>query len=400
MEGITMNMQPRTASDVQAGTCEPEAGSVTRLSRAVPSAPWDRARSVVPSTDRFLLPDSRRKWRTTVVFDTYWRFAAERQAIFFRRLSGGNPPWTDDRILSCHRFTNAYRASDRVSQYLINNVIPVGMQTPQELFFRVILFKLFNRISTWRHLKSAFGEVTYADYSFNRYNAVLTDLLKRGQRIYSAAYIMPASPFGEGYKHANHLRLIELMMKDELPQKIANAPTLKAVYQLLLSYPSIGPFLAYQYAIDSNYSNLTDFSEMDFVVPGPGAVDGIRKCFIDTGGLTEPDVIRAMADVSQAEFERLDIDFPDLWGRPLQLIDHQNLFCEVDKYARQAHPEVQGSSGRQRIKQAFKPSREPLTYGYPPKWRLDTSQPVQIFHTGGPATIVAQEESQASLPFP
>jgi hypothetical protein len=190
------------------------------------------------------------------------------------------------------------------------------------------------------------------------------------------------------------------MMDDELPKKIADAPSLRSAYELLLAYPSIGPFLAYQYAIDCNYSSLTNFSEMDFVVPGPGAVNGIRKCFIDTAGLTEADVIRVMADISQVEFERRGISFPDLWGRPLQLIDHQNLFCEVDKYARQAHPEVQGSSGRQRIKQAFKPSREPLTYGYPPKWRLDTSQSVDLSHTGRLAPTLAQEATQGSLPFP
>jgi hypothetical protein len=394
-----MTARPATVPEVHARPCEPDSGSMAHASKALSTLTPDRHEPVVDSADRLMLPGGRRMWRTSVVFDTYWRFAAERQAIFFRRLTGASSPWTDDPILCCYRFTNAYRASDRVSQYLINKVIPAGEQAPEELFFRIILFKLFNRISTWRHLRSALGELTYADYSYSRYDAILTELLNRGQRIYSAAYIMPAPPFGEVHKHANHLRLIECMMEDELPERIADAPSLRSVYQLLLAYPSIGPFLAYQYTIDCNYSSLTDFSEMDFVVPGPGAVSGIRKCLIDTADLTDSDVIRAMADISQIQFERLGIDFTDLWGRPLQLIDHQNLFCEVDKYARQAHPDIEGFSGRQRIKQAFKPSREPLTYGYPPKWHLDTSQPVDIPHTGRRATMFAQEGPQASLPF-
>ena len=35
-----------------------------------------------------------------------------------------------------------------------------------------------------------------------------------------------------------------------------------------------------------------------------------------------------------------ELDFQNLWGRRLQLIDCQNLFCEVDKYSRvyPAHP--------------------------------------------------------------
>ncbi|MCY3888977.1 MAG: putative DNA base hypermodification protein, partial [bacterium] len=55
-----------------------------------------------------------RRVRVTEVFWSYWRLAAERQAIFFRRVSGEASPWTDDPVLGRYRFTNAYRASDRV----------------------------------------------------------------------------------------------------------------------------------------------------------------------------------------------------------------------------------------------------------------------------------------------
>src|SRR5438094_843323 len=60
--------------------------------------------------------------RPSPVYETYWRFAAERQRIFFSRLAGDPAPWTVDPILGSYKFTNAYRASDRVSQYLIRNV--------------------------------------------------------------------------------------------------------------------------------------------------------------------------------------------------------------------------------------------------------------------------------------
>src|SRR5216684_2084624 len=77
--------------------------------------------------------------QTTAVFDTYWRFAAERQEIFFRRVSGVAAPWTADPILRSYRFTNVYRAADRVSQYLIRKVIYGGDQSEEEVFFRVLL---------------------------------------------------------------------------------------------------------------------------------------------------------------------------------------------------------------------------------------------------------------------
>ena len=142
---------------------------------------------------------------------------------------------------------------------------------------------------------------------------------------------------------------------------------MKDLFDLLKEYPTLGNFLAYQYCIDLNYSELTDFSEMDFVVPGPGAKDGIKKCFTDVNGYSESDIIKYMCDIQQREFDRLEIDFQSLWGRPLQLIDAQNLFCEVDKYSRVVHPSIQGISGRTRIKQVFKKSEEKISFWYPPK---------------------------------
>jgi hypothetical protein len=133
----------------------------------------------------------------------------------------------------------------------------------------------------------------------------------------------------------------------------------------------IGDFLAYQFVTDINYSEIMDFSEMTFVVPGPGARDGIRKCFPSLGGLNEVEIIKLVADHQDREFERFGIEFRNLWGRPLQLIDCQNLFCEVDKYARHAHPDVKGISGRTRIKQSYRPNSEVISYWYPPKWNIN-----------------------------
>ncbi len=78
-----------------------------------------------------------------------------------------------------------------------------------------------------------------------------------------------------------------------------------------------------------------------------------------------------MTERQEKEFQRLGLDFEALWGRPLQLIDCQNLFCEVDKYARVAHPHAKGVTDRTRIKQTYLPNLEPLSYWYPPKWGIN-----------------------------
>jgi hypothetical protein len=316
-----------------------------------------------------------RELHPTPVFDTYWRFAAARHEIYEARLAGYPPPWTRDPILSAHRFTNCYRAADRVSQFLITQVSYRGDQCWEEVFFRTLLFKVFNRVSTWRLLSRQLGAVTWAGYDFATYDSILAERLAAGERLYSAAYIVPPPPFGETRKHRNHLRLLELMMRDHVPDKVADARSMAAAFRVLESYPGIGPFLAYQYLIDLNYAAVLGFSEMEFVVPGPGARDGIRKCFGRAADGIESEVIRYMADAQEQHLIRLGLRFPGLRGRPLQLIDCQNLFCEVDKYARAAHPEVAGISGRTRIKQAYRRDSTPLSAWFPPRWGLNGAAP-------------------------
>jgi hypothetical protein len=333
-----------------------------------------------------------RELRPTAVFDTYWRFAAARQQVYEARLAGQAPPWTSDPILAAHRFTNCYRAADRVSQFLITQVSYRGNQAWDEVFFRTLLFKVFNRASTWRLLIGQLGEVAWEEYDFARYDGILERWQAAGERLYSAAYIMPPPPLGEIRKHSNHLRMIEKMMRDEAPAKVAEASSMNEAFNVLVSYPGIGSFLAYQFLIDLNYAAELRFNEMDFVVPGPGARDGIRKCFGAVASGIEAEVIRFMADAQTEEFRRLGLSFAGLRGRPLQLIDCQNLFCEVDKYARAAHPDIAGISGRTRIKQAYRRDVAPLTAWFPPKWGLNRGDPPMDSCPlrGGPAPAGSQ----------
>ena len=277
---------------------------------------------------------------TTEVFDTYWCFAAERQRIFFRKAARCQPPWTADPILLRYRFTNAYRAADRVSQFLIRRVQAEGPQNASALFFRTILFKLFNRSDTWVLLEAKCGPLTPETFDYSSCERALSDAMALGRRIYSAAYIMPSGRVEGQHKHQAHLKLLEAMMRDDLPGQLAECGSMQRAFDLLRQYPMIGDFLAYQYVTDLNYSDLLNFSEMEFVMPGPGARSGIRKCFADYGSYSESDLIRWMADHQEEEFAKRGIEFSSLWGRPLQLIDCQNLFCEVDKYARVYHPEL------------------------------------------------------------
>ncbi len=309
----------------------------------------------------------------SLVFDTYWYFASERQSIFHARGGGAEAPWTDDPVLGAYKFTNAYRASDRTSQFLIKRVIYNEDHDWPSTLLRVLLFKVFNKTATWNLLEASLGPMSLNNFSSERINAVLDDAIASGTAIYSNAYIMPsgAASMRQARKHRMHIALLSDIVRGSVSADIQKANSMEQAYNIIRSVPSFGPFLAMQFLVDLNYTQFLNFSEMDFVVPGPGARDGIRKCFQSLGDYDETDVIRWVAERQELELSTRGLEFKTLWGRPLQLIDCQNLFCEVDKYARVAHPEVEGRTGRTRIKQRFRAHAEQLTPWYPPKWGIN-----------------------------
>ena len=233
---------------------------------------------------------------------------------------------------------------------------------------------MFNKIETWEYLENHLGEISMRTYDYEKYNKLLMQKIESKERIYSAAYIMPSGKncFGFDKKHQNNLKLLEYMMKTELSKKVAKSKTLKELYEALLTYPTLGAFLAFQFAIDINYSDLCDFSEMSFVVAGPGAKNGIQKCFGDLKGFQYEDIIKYVSECQEEEFDKRNLKFKSLFGRRLQMIDCQNLFCETDKYARVAHPEICGLNDRKRIKQQYiNRNLERIDYFYPPKWGIN-----------------------------
>lgn len=303
------------------------------------------------------------------VYDRYWYFAAERQAAFERRIGGQPAPWSTDPILQTYKFCNVFRAADRVSQYLIREVIYGSPAEPADKLFQIVLFRLFSRPETWKELTSELGRPPVID-DLGRLAGALDKVRQRQGRLYTHAFILcAADAYGQGAKYRNHVELLRHMFAlDGLDQKLLCARSLQAVYELLHGYPLIGDFMAYQIAVDLNYSDLINFSENDFVQPGPGAKRGLAKVFTALGGYSPAEAIMWMVEHQDQEFDRLGLPFGGLFGRPLHAIDAQGLFCEVDKYTRVALPEL--ASARKRIKAKFQPSPEPLPLFFPPKWKL------------------------------
>ena len=302
-------------------------------------------------------------------FKYYFYFIQERMNMFWRKFDNSRI-LTEDPILQEYKFTNVYRACDRVSQYLIRNVISKDLSkySAEDMLLRILVFKVFNRISTWEYLEEVYP-VSKDSFDVNELSQLLSERQK-SMPIFSNAYMMAGSH--SKYEHIDSKHQVWLkMIEDEFIsmhgfREILNSSSMSDVYNQLRTYPLIGDFLAYQYTIDLNYSPYLNFDENSFVKAGIGAVRGIKKCFVSYGASYE-DAIRYTYD----HFEELQqrygyTDFRPLPGREPKLIDLQNCFCETDKYLRAAMPDLR--VGNVRIKQRYKPTENKIDFYFPTDW--------------------------------
>ncbi len=309
------------------------------------------------------------------VFKYYFYFIQERMNIFWNKYDSNKQPWTNDLILKENKFTNVYRASDRISQYLIKNVIYDRLEgfDERDVLFRVLIFKIFNKIETWEYLESKIGAISIKNFDLPKVNSLLSEKMSQTP-IYNNAYMMTGTHSKYNhltFKHEKWLQMVQdEIVKGKTLEKIVTAKSLEKVYQLLRERSFIGDFLAYQYTIDLNYSPVIDFSEDTFVKAGIGSIRGIKKCFYPLGKSSFEDAIR----YTHNNFEKYQqkygfTDFKNLFGRQPTLIDIQNCFCETDKYLRAKMPELQVDN--KRIKQKYKSGKPTIDLFFPPKWQLN-----------------------------
>lgn len=308
------------------------------------------------------------------VYELYWKFAHERQIAFEARVAGLAAPWSNDTIIQTYKFCNVYRAADRVSQYMIRHVCYNEYpDTPSDRLFQIIAFRIFSNIETWDSIIKQLGRPpAIADVIDGSFEEALELTKNTNGKLYTGAFILCATDaYGRQKKHLNHIELFkDMFVNNDLAGDIVNATSLSGVYELIHAYPLMGDFMSYQITIDLNYSPYINYSENDFTKAGPGALRGIKKVFTDTGGMTPEQVIMWVVDNQVAEFDRLGYDFKGLYGRPLHAIDAQGLFCETDKYCRQAVPDLK--SARSHIKAKFNPNPESIDLFFPPKWGIGT----------------------------
>lgn len=312
-------------------------------------------------------------------FYYYLYFMKERMNIFWNRLEGKDI-YTNDTILQQNKFTNVYRVLDRVSQYLLRNVIYNGKEySKKDMFWRILLFKHFNKNETWELLINEFGDIKFNNPDIDTIGKFLDQKFIAGETLYSNAYMMSGQSGETLDIKRKHLKYFHIFKKYHftMVDDLLESKTMKEVFEKFSVLPYSGNFIGYQYTIDWNYSEIFNFSENDFVFPGHGAVRGIKRTFDieEIKGFDFATIIKFVEENYEElvkEYSKKhdeDLIMRTLPGRRPTLIDFQNCFCETDKYIRALGIKSEGVYGK-RMKNKFKENNNKIEFMFPPKWNV------------------------------
>jgi len=310
---------------------------------------------------------------------TLWQFAHERHDIFLRRVAGEPPPWTDDPIMQSARFTNIFRAADRFSQFMIQEVFREGW-SHDDAFVCVMLARHFNLPYSWRVIEELaatnpeeYGPEMGLDVWWGEFSAFAEALSARmleereaGKSVYSHAYIVPATgpefwghPRWDGWFHT-----LDQMLQDSLPTRIKWLPA-SSVLKHLRSYKQMGAFITYQIYADLCYTDLWPWNDSSALIPGVGAVRGASaraEMTLNERGAYDW-IYQAWEEQNEQSWDETGREAPLLWGHELSLMDVQNIHCEYGKYVKAA--------GGGHIKRRYDQIGESMKFKFPASWGVN-----------------------------
>lgn len=276
-------------------------------------------------------------------------WATEREKIRLAKLAGEPQPWTTDPILQRYRFCNVRRKDDRVSQWLLYNVLRFCDDFDDREVF--LLWVALCRWINWPPtlvsiLTDNPGDlVTYDQINLPKIGERIDQLVQSDTKAWTGAYMVraPSKRKYPGFTKGKFVAEVVVGALRERTLELLEAiaqQSAQETWLVLCSIPNWGSFMAGQVVADLTYTPLLDAAyDLNTWAPqGPGSKRGFNRL------LGRP-LRQKIAD--QEWSEQLQEWRGDLVGvtglTDITLHDVQNCLCETDKYLR-----VKSGEGRPR----------------------------------------------------
>jgi hypothetical protein len=201
------------------------------------------------------------------LLNLYLETALERHRIYVKKESGERPPWTEDVIFQKYFFCNLFRQLDKCSKWIIDNILPL------DRWDLVILYRFLSTYELFEEIKKE-NKLTNIEWIYS----LLEHKHSFRKRLFNRCFIRnPNSSIGNVQTYRVPFILIEDLKNEGVNKEfISNFETLESLCKYLRQFKGIGPFMAYEYACDfeyTDYFNPTD--KYTWANMGPGAMRGM-----------------------------------------------------------------------------------------------------------------------------
>lgn len=263
---------------------------------------------------------------------------AERESIRKKKEAGLPPPYTEDPIFQTYRFCNVRRRDDRVSRWLIQNVL-----TEANLAVDTRQFIMFAAFCRWCNWPPTIAEIMRRELfpspkiKWKQVVKVFTEFKANRLKAWTGAYMVTARGCAEGESKADFIveKVIHQGMKKALSaiERALQTHSRREVWLALKSLSNFGSFMAGQCVDDLSYTSLlSGATDTNTWAPqGPGSLRGFNRIL----GLplktkhSEEEWCAQLQIWRQQMIETLGSEY-----ETVDLMSCQNCLCEFDKFQR------------------------------------------------------------------
>jgi len=283
-------------------------------------------------------------------YDLYWRFVAERQAVWFRRVCMQREwPWTQDPILQAEFITNNYRELDPGTQYVVSSIVENADYSDLDKMFNVVMYRLMGSQPPTHRLVAS----TVDDYDVDVFIKVLREQDSDVFKVFGDAYRVAGYNDEGGEDKIENVGRLFVKIADMMPEyhrRVEASPDVQTIFKVFKDIPGLGEFLAHQIVVDllTGPDPVLPYGQNQWAQAGPGARSGMWAMLApDVKPRNLLMVMRWLHAHQREEFAARDLPFVrplDHDGEPLDLslCNIQSTLCEFFKYTRiwQGHKTV------------------------------------------------------------
>lgn len=237
-------------------------------------------------------------------------------------------PWTNDIYLRDYKYTNVYPDLDRGSIYIQDEI--KNIEDAKDKFFRIIVYRLFNRIQTFEQIK----HMIFVDkFDTDMCIDILKTFRSQGNKILTDAFLVTGTGKFKTSNDKTEIILRDVIRDDILKNldsyytKFISSVDAKSAHKELAEMRYVGNFLAYIILYDCVCAGIVKYNMNEWCNVGPGADKAIRYIWNDN--VNNLDMIKKLRDMQDIY---LDKDFPYYNNRRLTLIEIEWTLCEYSKY--------------------------------------------------------------------